>query len=428
MTHSARDGAIGAIRADCVRERLAELASIGRERDGGVTRLAYTEAERMAHRRFCEWAAAAGARCHVDAAGNSIAVFREGEPYFLIGSHLDTVPHGGRYDGAAGVVAGLAVAEALGDLRAGLRAVAFAAEEGARFGRPTIGSSLAAGMLDRAGLGKLRDADGDTPLAAAARLGLDPAEATPWLDHRVACFFELHIEQGRRLEAGAARIGLVDAIAGSARIQVEIAGRADHSGATPMRMRADALAAASELVLAVEAAGRRNRSTVATVGRMQIGPGSVTTIPGRVTLWVDVRDVDPDLQRRAARLVLEAADELAARRRVGITHEVLSDQAPIVLAAWPRAILYEECRARGLAFQVLPSGASHDAAVVARCAPSALVFIPCTEGISHSPREQASAEDIALAGELLCSTVRRTDELIARHTGDGRGQAGRGKS
>jgi allantoate deiminase len=398
--------------ADRVRERVAELALIGGEEGGGVTRLAYTEIEREAHQRFCDWARGAGARCEVDAAGNSVAVFREGKPYLLIGSHLDTVLHGGRYDGAAGVVAALEVAQTVGELRLGVRAVAFAGEEGARFGRPTLGSSLAAGLLDASALAKLRDANDKMLLTAAEEVGLDPAATPVWLGDDVTCYFELHIEQARQLEAGAARLGLVDAIAGSVRLHFEINGRADHSGATPMRIRSDALAAASELVLAVEETGRRHRSTVATVGRIQVQPNNATTIPGEVTLWVDVRDVDPDLQRRAARRVLDVSTEIAARRGVRLAHDVLSEQPPIVLSAWPRAILYEERRARGLAYRVLSSGAGHDAAVVARRAPSAMVFIPCVEGISHSPREQASPEDIALAIEVLCSTLRRIDELL----------------
>lgn len=412
MTLPAADEPRAVPGAERVRERLAALALIGGEAGGGVTRLAYTEAEREAHMRFCAWAEDAGASCEVDSAGNSVAVFSEGSPYFLIGSHLDTVLHGGRYDGAAGVLAALEVGQAVGELRCGVRAVAFAGEEGARFGRPTLGSSLAAGLLDGRELGRLRDADGKTLLAAAAEVDLDPAATTAWLGEDVACYFELHIEQGRQLEAGAARLGLVDAIAGSVRIHFDVTGRADHSGATPMRMRSDALAAASELVLAVEDAGRRYRSTVATVGRLQVSPNNVTTIPGQVTLWVDVRDVDPDLQRRAARRVLDSSAEIAARRGVRITPDVLSEQPPIVLSAWPRAVLYEECQARGFAYRVLSSGAGHDAAVVARRAPSTMVFIPCVEGISHSPREQASPGDIALAIEVLCSTLRRTDQLV----------------
>jgi allantoate deiminase len=406
------DARLDARVAERVRERLAELALIGGEADGGVTRLAYTEAEREAHRLFCAWASAAGASCELDPAGNSVAVFRDGRPYFLIGSHLDTVLHGGRYDGAAGVVAALEVAQAVGELGRGVRAVAFAGEEGARFGRPTLGSSLAAGLLDGRGLGKLRDAHGTTLIAAAAKVGLDPASTPAWLGDEVSCYFELHIEQGRQLETGAARIGLIDAIAGSVRLRFEINGRADHSGATSMRMRADALTAASELVLAVEEAGRGYRSTVATVGRIQVKPNNVTTIPGQVTLWADLRDVDPDLQRCAARRVLDSSAEIAARRGVRIVPDVLSEQPPIVLSAWPRAIMYEECRARGVAYRVLSSGAGHDAAVVARRAPSAMMFIPCVEGISHSPREQASAEDIALAVEVLCRALHRTDELV----------------
>jgi hydantoinase/carbamoylase family amidase len=396
-----------------VRGRLAALGQIGAEAAGGVTRLAYTELERDAHRLFSAWASEAGARCHVDHAGNSVAVFREGSPYFLLGSHLDTVLHGGRFDGAAGVVAALEVAEALPGVSLGLRAVAFAGEEGARFGRPTLGSSIAAGQLSGEALGQLHDADGTTLLSAAAEIGLDPGAASAWLGPEVACYFELHIEQGRLLESGAARIGPVDAIAGSVRLRFELSGRADHSGATPMRMRADALAAASELVLAIEEVGRRNRSTVATVGRIQVSPNSVTTVAGRVVLWVDLRDVDPDLQRRAAHLVLDASEQIAARRHVRIVPEVLSEQPPIVLSAWPREILCEECRASGLAYRVLSSGAGHDAAVVARLAPAAMLFIPCFEGISHSPRERASAEDIALAVDVLRSGLRRIDGLIA---------------
>jgi allantoate deiminase len=402
-----------------VRTRLAELGSIGGEPGGGVTRLAYTDHERDAHRRFAEWARADGARIEVDAAGNTIAIYRDGTPYFLLGSHLDTVVHGGRYDGAAGVVGGLEVARSLERVGRGVRVVAFAGEEGARFGRPTLGSSLAGGLLAEADLGRLRDGDGTTVLAAAARLGLDPARCPAWLGDDVACYYEIHIEQGRRLEAGAARLGLVDAIAGSVRIRIEITGRSDHSGATPMRMRADALAAGAELVLAVEETGRRFRSTVATVGRMEVDPNSTTTIPGRVSLWVDVRDVDPDLQRRAARRVLECCAETAERRGLRIAHEVLSEQLPIVLAAWPRAILYEECAARSLAYRVLPSGAGHDAAVVGRRAPSALVFVPCVDGISHSPREQASPEDIALASDVVHDAIGRTDALLRAPPGGG---------
>jgi allantoate deiminase len=396
-----------------VRARLDELSRIGADPAGGVTRLAYSEQERAAHDLFAQWAEGDGHRVRVDRAGNSVALCAPGTPYFLIGSHLDTVVQGGMYDGAAGVVGALEVARLVrGQLAHGLSVVAFAGEEGARFGRPSLGSNAAAGLITTDDVVRLHDARGVTLADAAASLGLDVGGVEPWIGADIACFFEIHIEQGRELEAGAARIGLVDAIAGSIRMRFDVEGRADHSGATPMRMRLDALAAASELVLAVEEAARSYRSTVATVGKLEVSPNSVTTVPGHVRLWVDVRDVDADVQRTTANQVLERAREVAESRRVAITSEIISEHRPVVLEAWPRILAHEECAKSGVAYRVLPSGAGHDAAVVARQAAATMVFVPCADGISHSPRETANAGDIAAAAALIAGVVRRADGLI----------------
>ncbi len=393
--------------------RLRELAAIGAQAGGGITRLAYTPAEREAHALFRRWLEAEGRRVETDAAGNTVAIFDDGEPYFLLGSHLDTVAQGGAYDGAAGVVGALeAAALVSGTLTHGLRAVVFAGEEGARFGRPNLGSAAAAGMLRADDLTRLRDAGGVSLYEAAAALELAPATVKPWLDGTVACFFEIHIEQGRLLELSAARIGLVDAIAGSIRLRMEIVGRPDHSGATPMEIRADALAAASQLVLSVEEVARGYRSTVATVGRMEVWPNSVTTVPGKVTLWIDIRDTDADQQRHAARSLFDRAESIGAARGVAVSGEVVSDQAPVVLAAWPRAMMREECEARGLMYRVMPSGAGHDAAIVARRAPATMLFIPCVNGVSHAPDESASVDDVALASELIAAAIRRADRFL----------------
>ena len=395
-----------------IRARLDELATIGADPAGGVTRLAYSPPERAAHDLFARWAGEDGHQVEVDAAGNSVAVYRDGTPYFLLGSHLDTVPQGGRYDGSAGVVGALEAARNLPDIDCGLRVVAFAGEEGARFGRPTLGSSFAAGLLQPEAFARLRDAS-ETPLAdAAAELGLDPLACEPWLGDQISCFFEIHIEQGRQLEAGAARIGLVDTIAGSIRLRFDITGRADHSGATPMRMRVDALAASSELVLAVEEAARGYRSTVATVGKLEVSPNSVTTVPGLVRLWVDIRDVDSVVQRSTANAVFERASEIAEARGVSIGGEVISQLAPVVLEAWPGAVAHEECERLGVPYRVLSSGAGHDAAIVARQAPATMLFVPCVDGISHSPAEMASADDIATAATLLTATVKHAGRLL----------------
>lgn len=403
---------------DRIRERLSRLAEIGPDPRGGVTRLAYTEDERAAHQLFAEWVAEDGKECVVDAAGNSIATYSEGAPYFLAGSHLDTVVQGGAYDGAAGVVSALEAARTVAeDTEHGVRVVAFAGEEGARFGRPNLGSALAAGLLEPEALGRLSDANGITLGEAAEALGFPTPGTDVWLGPETICFFELHIEQGRQLESGAARIGLVDAIAGSVRLRFEFRGRSDHSGATPMPMRSDALVAASELVLHAERIGREYRSTVATVGKLEVQPNNVTTVPGVARLWLDIRDVDADHQRLAARSIFERARTIGEERGITIVGEVISDQGPVVLEAWPRVIAHQECAARGFRHRVLSSGAGHDAAIVARRAPATMLFVPCVEGISHSPAELASVEDIADATEIIAAVLRRADRLAvpARH-------------
>jgi allantoate deiminase len=396
-----------------IRERLADLGRIGAQPGGGATRLVYTAEERHAHELLARWAEAEGASSQVDPAGNTIVTFREGSPYFLLGSHLDTVVMGGNYDGTVGVVGGLEVARLVKDqMRHGLRVAAFAGEEGARFGQATIGSLLAGGLLSEATLTELQDAAGVSLEQAAQQQGLDPGTTSPWLSTDVACFFEIHIEQGRRLESEAIRIGLVDAIAGAVRLRFEIQGRADHSGATPMPMRADALTAASEIVLTAERVARKHSSTVATVGRLDASPNNLTTVPEHVRLSMDVRDTDADLQRTATEEILAAVDDIRARRPVRIAIELVAERPPVVLHAWPRAIAHRVCERAGLAYDVLPSGATHDAATAALLAPVLMVFIPCVDGISHSPLEKASVEDVAVAAGIVAETLLEADGLM----------------
>lgn len=382
-------------------QRFDELARISRP-GPGVTRLAYSVLEREAHALVAGWAANEGASVCGDAAGNTIATYTEGEPCLLIGSHLDTVRHGGRYDGALGVLVALEVAarvRAVSDVP--VRVVAFAGEEGARFGKPNLGSALAVGAFDPALLENLRDADGTSLGDAADAVGLHPAECRPWLTNSsVLAFLEPHIEQGRVLEARKLRIGVVDAIAGSVRIEFVIEGRAEHSGTTPMDLRRDALAAASEVVLGAEEAARARRDAVCTVGRIDVCPNSVTTIPGRVAFIADVRATDPDEQRRLAEDVVARFDATCARRRLYGRHGVLSAHDPIVLSVWPRLALAAAARSLQIQYRAMASGAGHDAAIVARVAPTAMLFVPCEGGRSHVPDEAASAEDAVLAAEV----------------------------
>lgn len=396
-----------------MRMRLDELATVGRTTDGGLSRLAYSSEERTAHELLRRWGEEDGAESEVDLAGNTIITYRRGTPYFLLGSHLDTVSHGGAYDGTIGVVGGLEVARQVRDrVEHGLRVVAFAGEEGARFGQPMLGSSFAAGLLTKDACVELRDADGVALGEAASSQDLDPGGITPWMGKDVACFCEIHIEQGRRLESGAVRIGLVDVIAGSVRLRLDIHGRGDHSGATPMQMRSDALAAASEIVLAAEDIARRHTSTVATVGRLEVSPNSLTTVPAQVRMWMDIRDVDADLQRVATDEILARVEQVARTRPVRIVIDSLSARPPVVLHAWPRALAREVCARDGLAYDVLPSGAGHDAAVAAVRAPVLMIFIPCVDGVSHSPMEKASVEDASTAVRVVSEVVVEADRLV----------------
>jgi hydantoinase/carbamoylase family amidase len=349
-----------------------------------------------------------------DAVGNTFADLAGDAdgPALVVGSHLDSVPRGGNYDGAAGVAAaveaGRLVAEA-GGLRRPLRAVVFAGEEGARFGAPCIGSRVATGVFTAHTLHDLRDTAGRSVAECALEVGLcpDDAEEAVLPAGSVGLFLELHIEQGRVLEERRRPLGLVHTIGGSTRMELTFHGQQDHSGATPMRLRQDALAGASEFVLEVERLATVHPTTVGTVGRLQVGSGtgSLTTVPGRVTLGVDVRDTDPERQRELADASLEAARRIAARRRLGLSAELLSDQSPVVLHSTVQDVLAEAARALGIPFATMASGASHDAAHVARIAPTGMLFVPCRGGVSHAPDEWADPADIARGASVLVEAL-----------------------
>jgi hypothetical protein len=220
-----------------------------------------------------------------------------------------------------------------GGTRLPYRAVVFSAEEGARFGAPCIGSRVATGAFTAKTLRELTDNEGCTVAECASEVGLRPEDSAEavWESGSVAAFLELHIEQGRELEDRVRSLGIVDAIAGSTRVELLFSGRPDHSGATPMPLRHDALTSASEFVLEAEQHALALRTTVATVGRLEVDPGSVTTVPGSVRLSLDVRDVDLERQRDLTENLLDDAMRIASRRGLGLSASLLSDQSPVVL-------------------------------------------------------------------------------------------------
>jgi hydantoinase/carbamoylase family amidase len=379
--------------------------------------------EREAHELVGGWLRELGLRLRTDAIGNTIAErkgIRPG-PFLAIGSHLDSVPHGGQFDGVVGVVGAVELVRLLNE--AGLetehpvRVALFTGEEGARFGEPCIGSKAIVGAWEGRDLTRVRDAEGISLQSAVEKLGLDIGRLpeSRWQAGEVAAFLELHIEQGRVLESESRHIGLVDVVSGSTRLRLQVHGRADHSGGTPMSLRADALNAAAEIALVIEALANdpRHRGTRSTVGRLELYPNSITTVPGKVTMAVDVRDIDSDRQRTAASEIVERARWICERRGVRLEAEVIADTSPAVLSMWLRELTSNVCQELGIDYRVMSSGAGHDAAILARLVPAAMVFVPSRDGLSHVPEEWTSAADIARGVEVVYHSLLRLDRFLA---------------
>ncbi|MEV0737728.1 Zn-dependent hydrolase [Streptomyces sp. NPDC050549] len=399
--------------------RLAELGRIGRDgRTGGITREGFSPADREARAYLMDEAHGAGLVPAVDAAGNIIVRprcdgRREERQALMMGSHLDTVVNGGRLDGAYGVVAALEVLQVFEEHGADLPyepvAVAFANEEGALFPQPFWGSMAIAGRL--AGLPREPRDHSGRPLREALRLAggdLDALGSAAWQHGSVAAYLELHVEQGPVLERGGSRIGVVEAITGRTVLTLEVRGAAGHSGTSPMEGRRDALTAAARVVLAVEHIARdRELCRVATVGWLDPHPNTPNTIAGSVRLTVDLRDTDVWRAAAAEEAVRQALRAIAAstRTEIEVVAETRSDPTstdPVLRAA-------VECSADelGLARETLPSGAGHDAQMVADIAPIGMIFVPSIGGISHVPEEDTAPEDLVAGARVLLRTASR---------------------
>jgi allantoate deiminase len=405
--------------AERVEQFLTELGQIGRDSHDGWSRLGFGAEERAAHALFARWMQEIGLHVSTDAVGNTYAEVASstGGPALVVGSHLDTVPNGGNYDGAAGIAAAVEAARlvaARGGLRKTFRVVVFSCEEGARFGAPCVGSRVATGAFTSKTLDELRDPAGRSVAECAAEVGLHPEDAVRavWQPGSVEAFLELHIEQGRVLEDRELPLAVVDTIGGSTRIELTFKGQTDHSGATPMRLRKDALAGASEFILEVEREAAEHPTTVGTVGRLQIdsGSGSLTTVPGEVVLALDVRDIDPIRQRELAESLLDQASRICSRRGLQLSAELLSDQSPVVLHNALQDVLASAARSLDVPFCVMPSGASHDAAHIAKIAPAGMLFIPCRGGVSHAPDEWADPQHVARGADVLVGALLRLQD------------------
>lgn len=399
------------IRADRIRRDLEAIAACTLTPGAGASRPTFSSAWREARDHVAAEAERAGCAVRVDAAGNvhaRPASVRWDEPVWLCGSHVDSVPNGGDYDGVVGVVVPLEILRAShesGRDRLPLELVVFAEEEGTTFGLGMLGSHAWAGSLSADKLGTVRDREGRSYLEAGAGHGVRPADLrTERLDPRAyRGLLEVHVEQGAGLWKRGERLAVVTAIAGRNQYRARIAGRANHAGSTAMDDRQDALAGAAELIVGLERlAGELSPRAVVTVGRIAAHPNAVNVIAGEVELTIDFRDADAAVLHAGDARIRALVDEVAARRGLGATLEATETLPATPLDAGIVAGLQAAAARAGLgALPTATSGALHDAAILAPHLPTAMLFVASRDGISHNPAEHSRLEDIVAAAEVV---------------------------
>ncbi|MBV8115598.1 MAG: allantoate amidohydrolase [Silvibacterium sp.] len=369
---------------------------------GQITRTFLSPAMERCNRLVQEWMRSAGMITSFDRVGNLrgyYAASSEDALRLIIGSHLDTVPNAGRYDGVLGVMLGIGLVEALAGRRCGfgIDVIGFSDEEGVRYGLPFIGSRAATGTLLAPHLAR-RDADGIAMYAALdAFQNAYPDVVDAGLDPRARAYLEFHIEQGPVLEHAGLALGVVETIAGQSRATVAFRGRAGHAGTTPMFLRRDALAAAAEWLTAVESAASSMPGLVATTGRISCEPDAANVIPGLVRCSLDVRHADDAIRRAAVEDFLRTADAIGNRREIEVERVVEYEQAAVRLDRTLVALADQVVSEVGVSPRHMTSGAGHDAMIMAACVPSVMFFLRSPGGISHHPDEAVYAEDVAMA-------------------------------
>lgn len=400
-----------------IRRHIETLAAFTTTPGAGSTRLSYTPEYRQACEYVGSRARDLGLNVRFDAVGNLRARLsggNPGAPAVMVGSHLDTVLHGGDFDGILGVVCGLETLETL--VEHGVRPVhpieliVFVEEEGTTFRCPLAGSKAITGFFGVDDLRTLKNEQGESLYDTARAFGLDP-DRLPHDQIRsgdVRAMLELHIEQGAVLESEGLPVGIVQSIAGSDNYRIRLGGRANHAGTTPMNLRYDALAAAAEMITAVEriALEPERPDTVATVGRIHCVPNAVNVIPGQVEFSVDVRDVEQARIDSAAAAISAAVTRIAERRRLTSTIDLTGQSAPQPMAPALVERLAALAERMDIAHHLMNSGALHDAAMMTRVADTGMIFVPSIDGRSHTPAEKTDFGDIEVGANLLLHAIR----------------------
>jgi allantoate deiminase len=385
------------------------------EEPGRITRRFLTPPVRDVHALLRERMRQMEMSVHVDAAGNLRGVWMPADGTarrLLIGSHIDTVPNAGAFDGILGVALALECVELACALRVpfAIEVLAFSEEEGVRFGVPFLGSRAVAGCFDRALLA-CSDSEGATTESALRGFGLNPAQIPSAAASEDAFgFLELHIEQGPVLETENLSVAVVDGIVGQSRLTLEFAGQANHAGTTPMPLRRDALAAAAEWISAVEAYAQETGGLVATVGTIAVEPNAGNVVPGVARLALDVRHANDAVRLTAVSALAARAEAIAARRDQTVTSTVLLDQPAVALDTHLSVLLCNAVEDCGMPQKQMYSGAGHDAMILAARMPAAMLFLRSPGGISHNPAETVRVEDVADSLRVVRAFLQRIAE------------------
>ena len=394
------------------------ISEFGALKGGGLTRLAFSKEDLEARKFLINLIEKNGFKLKIDNVGNIYAIYDDGceadaKPV-CVGSHIDSVPNGGFYDGTLGVMAGLealtAIKEAGIKLKRPLWLINFCCEESSRFKTATIGSKIISGKLGLQRLHELKDEDGISLFEAMSAAGFKPQNLDEAIlkENSLHAYLELHIEQGPVLERSAISVGVVSGIAAPIRFEITIQGKADHSGATPMNMRSDALLAASHIIIAANKFAKNKKTAVATVGYAHAKPGVLNVVPGEARLGVDLRDIDKASLEELNLELRNFIKELSGELKFSYEIRELSSDEPVKLSEHAINLLEDEAKKLGIKTLTLPSGAGHDAMNLTKLASSVgMLFIPCVDGISHNTKEAINFKDAVAATKILTNALIR---------------------
>lgn len=395
--------------------RLRELSKIGKQENGGITRFSFTEEEREAKKLVAQYMKEAGLLVRQDEAGNLIGRFEgtnPNAPAVVIGSHLDSVPNGGAFDGPLGVLAGIETVQTLNEQNINtthpIEVIAFTDEEGSRFGLGMIGSRAFAGTLQAEQLTQ-EDRHGITIAEAMAAAGLEPSLVTQAAraQAEIKAYIELHIEQGKVLEQANSPAGIVTGIAGPLWTRWTITGEAGHAGATPMNQRKDSLVAAAQIIQYINKKTQTYEHAVATIGQISVEPGGINVIPEKTTFTLDLRHINEEIRNELEQNITSFSQKLCEENTLSLEIETLQRVLPAPCSKEIQSIIESSFTGLSLTPYFLPSGAGHDGMQFHSLCPIGMIFVRSKNGLSHHPDEWSSKEDCGVGATILYDTVYR---------------------